>query len=93
MHMHALYSRHIHAHLHRSGVLQSYNLTLSDFASQDEAFKCADHFLSQQRKEWSPEMFEKHPEKPCEGFLAADPFWYSNYKGMGTHTALFWVDL
>ena len=72
---------------YRSGVLQSFNLNLTDFTTQEEAHKCADHFIAQQRADWAPGEVEKHPDQLCDGFAAADLFWYSNYKGMGTHTA------
>ena len=72
---------------YRSGILECFNLKLADFATQVEAFKCADHFISKQREDWSPEKLEEFKDQLCKGCPAGDLFWFSNYKGMGTHTA------
>ena len=72
---------------YRSGVLQCFDLKLSDFPDQEEANKCADHFISKQRADWPPGRIDLTPDQLCEGCPAADLFWFSNYKGMGTHIA------
>jgi len=72
---------------HRSGILQTFKLQVSEFPTTEEAYKVADHFIAQQRADWPPGMMEKFPDRLCEGFPAADLFWFSDYKGMGTHTA------
>jgi len=69
----------------RSGILKCFDLQMSDFASQEDAIACADHFVAQQRADWPPELISKFPDQLCEGCPFADLFWFSNYKGMPGH--------
>ena len=71
----------------RSGILQCFDLKLTDFNTQEEANNCANHFIAQQRAEWSPEVLLNNPDQLCEGSPCADLFWFSNYKGKGFHIA------
>jgi len=64
----------------RKQVLGSRGLTLSDFASEEDAYKAADVLVNVYKDE-HPEVVENHPDILFEGLPQLDQFWYAEFKG------------